>query len=202
RFRGYAKPHDLIIDTGSGPADLLLLTGWTDYAFSSDNVAAMQAGLTLTPPSLDILDAHGQWQTVVREVGIPVGRPQTLVVDLRGKWPAAGTGAPQRYVARIRTNMRIYWDQIQLATRDVRLVPTITRLDPIVANLHWRGFSAEASREAPFTYDYSRVSRVFPWKQMPGRYTREGDVLELLGAVDDMFVVARPGDEIALSFDA
>jgi hypothetical protein len=202
RFRGYAKPHDLIIDAGSGPADLLLLTGWTDYAFSSDNVAAMQSGLTLTPPSLDVLDARGEWQTVVKEIGIPIGRPQTLVVDLQDKWPSTGAGAPQRHVARIRTNMRIYWDQIQLATRDVRLVPRITRLDPIVANLHWRGFSAEATGEAPFTYDYAQVSRVFPWKQMPGRYTREGDVLELVHAVDDMFVVARPGDEIALSFDA
>jgi hypothetical protein len=37
---------------------------------------------------------------------------------------------------------------------------------------------------------------------MPGRYTREGDVRELLAAVDDMFVVSRPGDQIALSFAA
>ena len=37
---------------------------------------------------------------------------------------------------------------------------------------------------------------------MPGRYTREGDVRELLREADDLFVVSRPGDEIALSFDA
>ena len=37
---------------------------------------------------------------------------------------------------------------------------------------------------------------------MTGRYTREGDVRPLLSAVDDRFVVSRPGDEIALSFDA
>jgi FG-GAP-like repeat/Tetratricopeptide repeat/ASPIC and UnbV len=197
RFRGYAKPHDLIIETGARVEDdLLLLTGWTDYAFSSDNVAATQAGLTLTPPSLDVVDARGQWHEVVKEIGIPIGRPQTLVVDLKGKWLC------DRHLARIRTNMRIYWDQIQVATRDTQLKPRITRIDPASAELHWRGFSAEATKEAPFTYDYARVSRVFPWKQMPGRYTREGDVLKLLRAVDDMFVVSRPGDEIALSFDA
>ncbi len=37
---------------------------------------------------------------------------------------------------------------------------------------------------------------------MTGRYTREGDVRELLAATDDMFVVSRPGDELVLSFDA
>jgi hypothetical protein len=37
---------------------------------------------------------------------------------------------------------------------------------------------------------------------MPGRYTREGDVRELLLKADDMFVISRPGDEINLSFDA
>jgi hypothetical protein len=37
---------------------------------------------------------------------------------------------------------------------------------------------------------------------MPGRYTREGDVRELLREADDLFVVSRPGDEVSLSFDA
>jgi hypothetical protein len=33
-------------------------------------------------------------------------------------------------------------------------------------------------------------------------YTREGDVRSLLSRSDDMFVIAKPGDEIAVSFDA
>ena len=37
---------------------------------------------------------------------------------------------------------------------------------------------------------------------MPGRYTRTGDVRPLLAASDDSFVVSKPGDELALSFDA
>ena len=37
---------------------------------------------------------------------------------------------------------------------------------------------------------------------MLGRYTREGDVLPLVTRSDDMFVITKPGDELALSFDA
>jgi hypothetical protein len=37
---------------------------------------------------------------------------------------------------------------------------------------------------------------------MPGRYTREGEVNELLAQSDDLFVISRPGDELRLSFDA
>ncbi|HEY8551006.1 MAG TPA: FG-GAP-like repeat-containing protein [Vicinamibacterales bacterium] len=214
RIRGYARPHTLTLDLGDAQADgathagpsprvasepglLLLLTGWTDYAFSSDNVAAHQAGLALTPPSLQVKDERGEWRTVVPEVGVPVGRPQTVVVDLAGKF------LPASREVRIVTSMRIYWDQIRVATR-VPISPRITRLDPIVANLRWRGFSAEATPDGrePHTYDYSRVSSTSPWKTMPGRYTREGDVRELLRETDDFFVVSRPGDEIALSFDA
>jgi hypothetical protein len=36
---------------------------------------------------------------------------------------------------------------------------------------------------------------------MPGRYTRQGDVRALIEASDDRFVIARPGDVLALAFD-
>jgi hypothetical protein len=80
----------------------------------------------------------------------------------------------------------------------------IARLDPVQADLHWRGFSAETSSDnrEPYGYDYRNVSFTSPWKVMTGHYTREGDVRELLLRSDDMFVVSRPGDEIILSFDA
>src|SRR5262249_50393977 len=35
-----------------------------------------------------------------------------------------------------------------------------------------------------------------------GRFTRYGDVLELLRAVDDRYVIAGPGDEVRLDFPA
>ena len=174
----------------------LLLTAWTDYAFSSDNLAAHQAGLALASPSLEIKDASGAWRTAIADIGIPVGRPQTIVVDLTGRIRKS------EHEVRIVTNMRIYWDQVLVATAASRCGLKPAALDPVRADLTERGFSAEVRPDGrePVTPDYERVRS--PWKMMPGRYTRNGDVRELLAVADDVFVVAKPGDAIALSFDA
>ena len=53
-IRGYAAPHTLTLAPREGARpDWLLLSGWTDYAYSSDNVAASQEGLQLQAPVLD-----------------------------------------------------------------------------------------------------------------------------------------------------
>jgi tetratricopeptide (TPR) repeat protein len=198
-IRGYAAPHELMLDLGHpSRGAVLLLTGWTDYAFSSDNVAASQGRHALAPPSLQVKDRSGAWRTVIDEIGFPVGRPQTIVVNLEGKFLS-----PAREV-RILTNMRIYWDQVLVAVSGDAPRSRLTRLEPAAADLRWRGVSAETTPDGrePFGYDYHRVSTAVPWKVMTGRYTREGDVRPLLRATDDMFVVSRPGDEIALAFEA
>jgi tetratricopeptide (TPR) repeat protein len=195
--RGYAAPHALTLDIG--PADnraILLLTGWTEYAWSSDNVAAAQAGLPMQPPYAQVRDASGAWKTVIDDIGFPVGRPQTVVVDFTGRFPG-----PSRDV-RIVTTMPIHWERILVDTSAPAEAPRITRAEAASADLHWRGFSAELTTEGrPARYDYSRVSADSPWKAIPGRYTRYGDVKPLLRATDDMFAIAGPGDEISLSFD-
>jgi len=183
---------------GTGSRTILLLTGWTDYAWSSDNVAASQAGKSMKPPALQVKDENGKWRTVIEDIGIPVGRPQTVTVDLTGKFLSAS------HEVRIITNMRIYWDQILVDTAAGKSNMQLARLDPVRADLNWRGFSAEVTPDGrePFGYDYERVALTSPWKVMTGRYTREGDVRELLLTSDDMFAICRPGDEISLSFDA
>ena len=200
-FRGYAEMHSLTLDLGptSGPTTLLL-TGWTDYAFSSDNLAAHQAGVALVMPVLEVRKPGGEWRPTGVDIGIPVGRPQTIGVDLSGVLER-----DEREV-RLTTNFRIYWDRIQVAdgVSPEAVGVRATRLAARSADLRERGFSAEVRPDGagPLTYDYARVSHVPPWKTMAGRYTREGDVRELLAHADDMFVIARDGDEVALTFDA
>jgi hypothetical protein len=198
-IRGYAEPHELVLDLGDvSDRAVLLLTGWTDYAFSNDNVAASQRGLGMRPPVLQVRDRAGRWQTAIEDLGFPVGRPQTIVAKLDGKFLS-----PSRHV-RILTNMRIYWDQILVSTAPVGSPVQRIRLSPSGAALRSRGVSAELSPDGrePFDYDYHRVSAMVPWKTLVGSYTREGDVRPLVSTVDDRFVIARPGDEIALTFDA
>jgi Flp pilus assembly protein TadD len=211
RIRGYGEEHSLTMKL-AGPKvqspkskvilsperTILLLTGWTDYAWSSDNVAASQAGKTMKPPALQVKDARGSWRTVVKDIGIPVGRPQTVTVDLSGKFLSANREV------RIVTNMRIYWDQILVDISNGANPTEVTHLDPVRADLKWRGFSTEVTPDGrePYGYNYEHVSFASPWKVMTGHYTREGDVRELLRRGDDIFAICRTGDEISLSFDA
>ncbi len=201
RVRGYAKEHALTLTlppAGPGGRRMLLLTGWTDYAFSVDNYAASQSGMKMSLPSLQIEDGRGGWRTVIDDIGFPAGRPQTVTVDLTGKVP------PSQARVRIVTSMKIYWDRILVDSSDGRAATSSITLDPGTATLRWRGFSKEGSLDGrePFGYEYDVVSAESPWKVFPGHYTREGDVRELLSATDDRFVIARSGDEIALTFDA
>ena len=202
RIRGYASEHALTLkldDEKRQPKrTVLLLTGWTDYAFSSDNIAASHAGLESKLPALQVKDARGRWRTIIEDIGIPVGRPQTVTVDLTGKFLS------ESREVRILTSLRIYWDQILVDTSKGIAPVSFVRLDPATADLHWRGYSREVTPDGrePFGYDYEQVSDASPWKVFPGRYTRLGDVRELLKVTDDQFVISRPGDEISLSFDA
>jgi hypothetical protein len=196
---------------------VLLLHGWIDYADSTSNLAAAQAGVTLTPPWLEALDEtaiegpdvvevttpggatrRGRWSRILPSMGFPAGLPKTMTVDLTGLLPPAGR------LVRIGTSMRIYWDQIRLATAMSPTPPSVTALEARTAVLRYRGFPALTSPDGlpPERYDYASDQGMVQWKSHAGGYTRYGDVRELLLAVDDRYVITRPGDEIALEFPA
>src|SRR2546425_12782390 len=82
---------------------------------------------------------------------------------------------------------------------------SITTLDPMTADLHYRGFSRlyrKGGRYGPQWAAYDDVSRESPWEPIVGNFTRYGDVLPLVRAPDDMYVIMAPGDEATLTFDA
>jgi Flp pilus assembly protein TadD len=200
-FKGYAEPHDLVLDLGDlrgSERVLLFLDGWIDYADSTSNYAATHAGLKLIPPYIQSWES-GKWRTVLQDMGCPAGLPKTMTVDLTGKIPLT-----QQTRIRIVTNMRIYWDRIRVETaaQDSRL--RITTLEPVEATAAWLGYPRQWSPDglAPFYYDYAHRDAAAGWKTHKGQYTRLGDVRELLAGVDDRYVVLAHGEAITAEFSA
>lgn len=202
---GVAELHHLDLDLPELPAPaagerrVLVLSGWVDWADGSTFLATAQGGGPgLVMPRLQIPDGAGGWTTVLEDMGMPAGKPKTIVVDLTDVVPLATTAL------RIETSLAVYWDEIYLSHSPQTPRLTLTRLDPALADLRFRGFSAveiHPQRRQPERFVYADVRPTTMWNPTPGLYTRFGDVSELLAAADDRFVVMGSGDEVRLYFD-
>src|SRR5947199_191083 len=202
RYQGLATLHDLILDFGDLKgldSVYLFLAGWIYPTDASINIALAQAGKPgVIFPYLEVKDPQGRWRRVA-DVSFPSGKDKTVIVDLTGKFLSAD------HRLRIRTNMEIYWDAAFVAGAGEASAASITTLDPMPADLHYRGFSRlyrKGGRYGPEWAAYDAVSRESPWEPMVGDFTRYGDVLPLVRAPDDMYVIMAPGDEATLTFDA
>lgn len=197
-FKGYAEEHSLVLDLGDVDPEyvVLLMYAWIDYADSTSNLAASQAGLAQIPPYVQVRDASGRWVTVLERMGFPAGLPKTMTVDLSGRFLSASREV------RIVTNMKIYWDQILVATGRPRDDYRLFRIPASGAELRYHGFPRPYSPDGqqPPAYIYDELVQP-EWKVHVGAYTRYGDVLPLLQEVDDMFVITRSGDEVAVEFN-
>ncbi len=199
-FKGYAEEHSITLDLGKldpGARYVLLLHGWVDYADSSANFAASQAGVALVPPFLSVADEGGEFKTALPQMGFPAGLPKTMLVDLEG------LVSPARNRVRITTSMRLYWDRIQVARAvpEARLV--VKEIEASKAELSRLGYPAPFNPDGrmPVLYTYDRILDSELWGAHQGDYTRYGDVKPLLAAVDDRYVITHHGDEVRLRFD-
>ena len=202
---GVAEMHTLELDFGAAAARtnkaLLILNGWVDWADGSTFLAASQEGKGgLTPPYLQVKNQRGEWQTVIEDMGMPDGKPKTIVVDLAGKFLSGSREI------RIVTNMCVYWDEIFLSD-DASAVAAFetARVPTASAEVRFRGFSESKihrRRTQPETFYYKPSSATSYWNPTPGLYTRYGEVKELVEDPDDRFVIMGAGDELRLEFNA
>lgn len=200
---GYASEHFVELGLGEAPRSqeavaVLLLTGWVHWTTStSSREASQNPALSLRPPSVQVPDRDGRWQTVIADAGCPSGHDRTMLIDLAGKFLCA-----DRRV-RIVTNMQLYWNRILVGTKVKEEVLRSVRLRPATAALRWRGYSKKCSPDgkAPHLYDYSSVAPSQDWRTHRGLFTRYGDVQPLLLAADNRYIVMNHGDEVQITFD-
>jgi len=164
------------------------------------NVAISQSSdIKVVPPLIQVINKKGQWETLTGKSGFPMGKDKTVIIDLSGKMPDSD------HRVRIRTNMEIYWDQIFFSDCQSKAPATSNVLNPVSADLHYRGFSAsyrKGGRYGPHWFDYSEVNQSHKWRDLLGNYTRYGDVKYLLEDSDDKYVIMNAGDEVSMEFPA
>jgi hypothetical protein len=199
-FTGFAKLHWIELELGKWDAARplrLIIDGYTDYFTATSMYAADQAGVKVIAPYVEALDAHNKWVRVVEDMGFPAGLERTMVTDLTGKLPA-GTRR-----IRIVSNLKIYWDAIRIdQTPDAREIHT-AEVPLAKASLEFLGYPREIrlTPASDTVYSFANRSMTGPYARAEGNYTRYGDVLGLLSAVDDRLVVFGSGEGVKLEFD-
>jgi hypothetical protein len=203
KYQGVTEMHDLILDLGEKVQTgnlFLFLNGWIFPTDASINVAISQsANLKVISPIIQVIDKNGNWETVIDNLGFPMGKDKTVIANLSGKFLS------EDHRIRIRTNMEIYWDYIFFSDCISEAPINASVLNPVSADLHYRGFSRsyrKGGRYGPHWFDYSVVDKDKRWRDLLGNYTRYGNVLPLLTESDNKYIISNAGDETSIEFDA
>lgn len=147
---------------------------------------------------VEVINEGGDWEEVSLEepLGLPVAKPRTYVVDITDWFKT------EDYRVRIHYYERALFDYIAVDTSEDGEV-SISELDPVSADLHWKGVAKEFSPDGtkPLIADYYTTADTSGFEPFAGNLTRYGDVLPLLAEVDDKFVIMHAGDDISLAFN-
>lgn len=205
QYQGITRDHYVEVDLGddapSGGPLWLIAQGWMHPTDSSINVATSQGNHPAAQGlSLEVPDGHGRWIVAQPSLGFPAGRKKICLFDLSHVFRP---GTPHK--VRLRTNLEIYWEDIEWARGLPETQLKVTHLSPEMADLHYRGYSTihQANPSSPELPDYQHMEGSKQrWRDLTGYYTRYGDVRELLAKTDDRYVIMNSGDEMTLHFAA
>jgi hypothetical protein len=203
QYQGLTRDHYVEVDLGddapaSGPL-YLIAHGSIHDTESSLNVAITQGSRWRAQSmSVEVPDGKGGWTVAQSNLGFPAGRKKTVLFNLTDIFKP---GTPRR--VRIRTNLEIYWDQLEWARGLPDAPVKMVRLAPSSVDLHYRGYSVinRPDAGAPEVPDYNRLLATKQiWRDLEGYYTRHGEVGELVREIDDRYVIVASGDEMSLKF--
>ena len=167
-----------------------------------------------------------RWREAISYVGFPGGKTKTIAIDLtealglkkgegdlksqisndKSQTSDSKSQIANRKSTRIRivTSMELYWDEMFFTINEADAEHTITEMPMLAADLQYRGFSARLPHPefGPERYDATDVSTAPQWPPMGGKFTRYGDVKELLTEADDRMAILGAGDAVAIRFQA
>jgi hypothetical protein len=159
--------------------DLVLIAdGWVEYPYSQTNFAAWQAGADYRAPSLEARGADGRWTLLYEQFGYPAGMPRQMALPL----PQLPPGTRE---LRLSTNQEIYWDHVVVAVAEGASEIQRRELRLTVARVEQPGFAL-----------------LWDTRFQTGHYTRFGNALELVAAIDDAVAIFGPGEAVHLEFEA
>ena len=215
--QGLTEEHFIELDLGDLNAAknvTLFLTGWIFPTDTSINVSLSQNPdrKPPKPPSIWVpaMEAgETKWREAISYIGFPGGKTKTIAVELSplladGRGRKEEGRQPQPFRVRIVTSMELYWDEMFFTVDEPPLDHTLTPLPMLSADLQFRGFSARLPHPefGPERYDASQVTQEPQWPPMSGRFTRFGDVTELLVDSDDRLAILGAGDAMTIHFRA
>ena len=112
-YDGLATNHSITLELPEVRDDQpvhLYLTGWVYWSMGSVNLAIDQDPRTgFAPVSLEVPDGRGGWRIAIEDIGLPVAKNSTLIVDVTSLLNRADPRV------RIGTTMRLYWDAMAYA---------------------------------------------------------------------------------------
>ena len=171
----------------------LVIDGWTVFGPKYKDIKVKQA----IQPYLEVMDKNGNW-VKVKSFGEPSGDLKRMVIDI------AGIFLSDDHRIRLHRGMRkearwlidrIMLDDsapVEVNTREVN-AKTADLLHG--GNLPFKHVNLEHRMSAE-----DSIAPDNPNAYSTGRFTRYGDVQELLAETDDMFVLMRHGDNIEMTF--
>ncbi|UFS70323.1 fibronectin type III domain-containing protein [Geomonas sp. RF6] len=185
-------------DLSQAAAVKLVLDGVSVYPTSqAASVLANQLSPSSDRTKLEVLDENGIWVTIPRTKLIlpkPKEFRSPYVVDLTNVFLS------KNYKIRLGFVFKTYLDRIAFDTTADEPV-SVNPVPLVSATLGYYGSSQKTNDTEVYGFNYG-VQSGGTYNYMPGNNTRYGDVLPLLSAADDKFVIYSGGDEVRLKFGA
>jgi hypothetical protein len=176
----------------------IVLEGW-----KVKRLRGLGADVRIEPPHLDVRQPDGTWKKALA-LSTPRGDRKAIAFDVSSVvWPEG------RYRMRLWTGTHEdgqamwYLDRVRL-TEEAPIAVKARELPAARATLRFVGppsVEDEKNTAHPVLATDDGRGALLPEQRTWGRFTRYGDVLDLLRAPDDRMVVMRRGDGVELVFD-